>query len=417
MPDHSAFGDIVVHEMGQPSRVDRLRGVLRTVRRGGPSLQEAFLESPTVSARIQQELASLDVDLEVIDTVRMIQHVRSVRPRGRRILYLDDLFSVRYRRMLELSPTEAAQTDFDPLGQFADHVPGPLRRLTTIDWSRRRLLSLEAARIGSSEIRAAKESTLSLLLNPHEAAALRRATGARVESIPPSVPALGGTARPWHGRPEYVFVGLLSVAHNHDGLTWFLRSGMPKLLRYQPDAVLHVLGRGASPVLRAAAEPYGDHVRIHGYVADLDDAIGDACALVNTLRFGSGVKIKTLEALSRGIPVVSTWFGAEGIASRTRPGLTVVNDAAAAGLALARLADPDVRGPESAGALALFESRFSAPVVAPAYDAVFGTRTVDAPISLLADAPGTNGSLVGVSASAPVGPSTSPEFPDVASRP
>ena len=135
---------------------------------------------------------------------------------------------------------------------------------------------------------------------------------------------------------------MLSIAHNDDGLSWFLRDGMPELLRLHPDAVLHVIGRGASPQVVALAEEHGDSVRLHGYVEDLDALVGSCCAMVNVLRFGSGVKIKVLDALARGLPVVTTEVGAEGI-GESSPGLVVTGSAAEAGRELARLTDPAAR--------------------------------------------------------------------------
>jgi glycosyltransferase involved in cell wall biosynthesis len=367
------FCDVVLHEIGRPTRADRLVGLAGALRPRGQSLQEAFLRSRHLSRAIQDTLADIDADLELVDTIRMNQHVSGYIGRGKRVLYLDDLFSVRYRRMLQLPPAEARQSGFDPLGQFAQNVPRLLRPLTRMSWSRRILLSSEARRVERSEIRAARTASLSLLLNEDEAAALRSVSGGRVMAIPPSLPQPTRSIRPWHGRPEFIFVGLLSLAHNHDGLSWFLRDGMEILLRECPKAVLHVIGRGAAPSLLARGGRFGDHVRFHGFVDDID-AIGESCALVNTLRFGSGVKIKTLDALARGLPVVATPLAAEGISSSPRPGLIIVNNAAEAGWALARLTDRQVRASEGVAAARFFMDRFSPAVVAHIYDKAFGTQ-------------------------------------------
>jgi glycosyltransferase involved in cell wall biosynthesis len=367
------FGDVVLHELGRPTRADRLVGVAGALRPRGQSLQEAFLRSRHLSRAIQDTLADIDADLELVDTIRMNQHVSGHTSRAKRVLYLDDLFSVRYQRMLQLPPAEARKSGFDPLGQFAQNVPRLLRPLTRMSWSRRVLLSSEARRVERSENQAARTASLSLLLNEDEAAALRSSSGGRVMAIPPSLPQPTRPIRGWHGRPEFVFVGLLSLAHNHDGLSWFLRDGMEILLRECPNAVLHVIGRGAAHSLLARGGRYGDHVRFHGFVDDID-AIGESCALVNTLRFGSGVKIKTLDALARGLPVVATPLGAEGILSSSRPGLTIVDSAAEAGWALARLTDRQVRASEGVAAARFFSARFSPAVVADIYDEAFGTH-------------------------------------------
>ncbi|WP_392465420.1 glycosyltransferase [Arsenicicoccus cauae] len=374
------FKGVQVHEMGQPSRTDQLIGLVRGVLLRRQSLQEAFLGSPRVAATVQQTLADLDPDLEIIDTVRMEQHVAGRRFRGRRVLYLDDLFSVRYTRMLEVLRDERIDADFDPLGQFSHNVPAQLHWLTRAPLTRRALLRFERGRVARSERRAARTNPTSVLLNAEEARHLREETGAAVVAIPPSIPGLSRSAHQpdrWDGRPEFAFVGLLSLAHNHDGLGWFLREGMDELLALQPDARLHVIGRDADESLLADAARHGDQVVVHGFVPDLDEALSRMCALVNPLRFGSGIKIKTLDALARGLPVVSTPVAAEGIATHSRPGLIVVPDVVEAARALAALVDPIVRERQTQGAQALYAQRFADPVVAAAYDEVFGTARED----------------------------------------
>lgn len=374
------FEGVQVHEMGRPSRTDQLVGLVRGVLLRRQSLQEAFLGSPRVAATVQQTLVDLDPDLEIIDTVRMEQHVAGRRFRGRRVLYLDDLFSVRYTRMLEVLRDKRIDTDFDPLGQFSHNVPSRLHWLTRAPLTREALLRFERGRVARSERRAARANPTSVLLNAEEARHLRAETGAAVVAVPPSIPGLDETSHQpdrWDGRPEFAFVGLLSLAHNHDGLGWFLREGMDELLALQPDARLHVIGRDADESLLADAARHGDRVVAHGFVPDLDEALSRMCALVNPLRFGSGIKIKTLDGLARGLPVVSTPVAAEGIATQSRPGLTVVPDAVEAARALAALVDPAVRSREAQGAHALYAERYADPVVAAAYDEVFGTARED----------------------------------------
>lgn len=371
---HDGFEGVQVHEMGRPSRLDQVRSLVRRVALSRASLQEAFLASPRVRSHVQQTLTDVDADLEIVDTVRMAQHVQRQRGRGRRVLYLDDLFSVRYSRMLEVLHDEDVDADFDPLGQFSSNVPQALHGLTQLPLTRRLLLRFERRRVRLSELRAAREHEVSVLLNEQEATDLSRETGARVVSVPPSIPRLAEVAdNPdlWQGDPSFVFVGLLSLAHNHDGLVWFLQEGMPELLARRPDAVLHVVGRDASESLLHEAARYGSSVVVHGYVADLDDLLARSCALVNPLRFGSGIKIKTLDALARGLPVVCTPVAAEGIVPGSVPGVRVVADAREAAAALVELVDPEHRAAEAEGARRLYAERFSDPVVGEIYDEVF----------------------------------------------
>jgi len=377
LADLTEFGDIVVHELGRRRRGELIANLVLGVPLRRLSLQEAFTASRSVQARLHAVLATLDADLEIVDTIRMSQLTEDIPHRGRRVLYLDDLFSERYRRMLAVLDDDDAGSHFDPLGQFTVHVPGPLRGLTQRRHFRRALLYLEQWLVARREVRAVQRVELSLLLNRAEVATLEERSGAAVMAIPPLVAAPGRSDTQWSGRPDFCFVGMLSIAHNDDGLSWFLREGMPELLRLHPDAVLHVIGRGASPQVVELAEAHGEHVRLHGYVEDLDALVGSCCAMVNVLRFGSGVKIKVLDALARGLPVVTTEVGAEGI-GESSPGLVIASSAAEAGRELARLTRPEARAAAAGDAARIYAEHYAPQVAHAAYDAAFGT-TVSTP--------------------------------------
>lgn len=377
LTDTTGFGEVVVHELGRRRRHELIANLALGVPLRGLSLQEAFTASRSVHHRLRTVLATLDADLEIVDTIRMSQLTEGIPHRGRRVLYLDDLFSERYRRMLAVLDDDDASAHFDPLGQFTVHVPRPLRGLTRRRHFRRGLLLLERVLVARREVRAVQHVELSLLLNETEVETLRGRAAARVIAVPPLVAAPTARRAQWSGRPEFCFVGMLSIAHNDDGLSWFLREGMPELLRRHPDAVLHVVGRGASPTVLELAERLGASVRLHGYVEDLDALVGSCCAMVNVLRFGSGVKIKVLDALARGLPVVTTDVGAEGIGS-TSPGLVIADSAAEAGRELARLADPTARAEAADDAARIYSRRYAPDVVHAAYDFAFGTAVASA---------------------------------------
>ncbi len=368
----SELDDIVVHELGSPRRSEQLLAVARMLvgRRG--SLQESLLWSPSISRRIAQLRDEIGADLEVIDTVRISQLMPT--SSARRVLYMDDLFSVRYERMLAVLDSDGYASDFDPLGQFSRFVPSRLRWMTSSGATRRLLLQFELSRVAETERRAAAEADVAVLLNNEEADFLRSITGAQVVTMPPTLVDQRPRVVEWDGSPEYLFIGLLSVAHNHDGLSWFLEQGMPKLLARRPDARLHIAGAGASPELHRLAARFGDSVVMHGFVEDLDEVMAGRCCLISPLRFGSGVKIKILEALARGLPVVATPVAAEGLGELEASGVVVVEDMSEAARALDDLARPDQRQPVARDALVTYYERFSADVAGRSYDAVFGTR-------------------------------------------
>lgn len=127
--------------------------------------------------------------------------------------------------------------------------------------------------------------------------------------------------RPYDPRPdkaatlEILFCGSLAYPPNIDGLLWFASEAWPLIVQRQPRARLTVIGRGGTPERFAAlrATPGIDFV---GEVADVTPYYARAGVFVCPLREGSGTRLKILEAMALGNPVVSTGIGAEGIQVR-----------------------------------------------------------------------------------------------------
>lgn len=105
------------------------------------------------------------------------------------------------------------------------------------------------------------------------------------------------------GDPEgaLLFVGTMQYPPNRSAVEWMARELLPHL----PGEVVDVVGPGAVP-----SHP---QVRARGFVEDLEAVWASACALVVPLRSGGGTRLKVLEAMAHGLPVVSTALGVEGL--------------------------------------------------------------------------------------------------------
>jgi glycosyltransferase involved in cell wall biosynthesis len=109
-----------------------------------------------------------------------------------------------------------------------------------------------------------------------------------------------------------LFLGSLFYEPNHDGLLWFYREIWPRVRGESPGAVLTVIGNGSEFVSDQALR--GDpSVRFLGRVQDVMPFHQAAALMVVPLRMGSGTRLKILEAMSAGTPVVSTTIGCGGI--------------------------------------------------------------------------------------------------------
>ena len=110
-------------------------------------------------------------------------------------------------------------------------------------------------------------------------------------------------------RNAIVFTGAMNYRPNTDAVTFFVRQVFPLILDQRPDAIFYAVGVGPPPELRRLAGP---NVVITGRVPDVKPYLRKASVYVAPVRFGSGTRIKVIEALAAGRPIVSTTLGCEG---------------------------------------------------------------------------------------------------------
>ncbi len=116
----------------------------------------------------------------------------------------------------------------------------------------------------------------------------------------------------FHERRDIMFVGGFAHRPNGDAVSWFCKNVFPLILRRLPDIKFRVVGSSPSQELRKLSSR---NVEIVGRVSDeeLERLYAQTKLVVIPLRFGAGVKGKLIEAMHKGIPVVSTSIGVEGI--------------------------------------------------------------------------------------------------------
>jgi polysaccharide biosynthesis protein PslH len=102
-----------------------------------------------------------------------------------------------------------------------------------------------------------------------------------------------------------LFFGAINYFPNSDGLKYFLASIFPHL----PEAKLRVVGHTPEALFALAS----DRVEMKGWVDDVRLEIAKAAVVIAPLRVGGGTRLKILEAMSMGKPIVSTPEGAEGL--------------------------------------------------------------------------------------------------------
>ena len=124
-----------------------------------------------------------------------------------------------------------------------------------------------------------------------------------------------------------VFLGSLDWRPNQDGARLLLDSIFPAVKAAEPRASLAIVGRNPPDWLKEhAARTPG--VRVFGNVPDVRPFLATCGMTVVPLRVGGGSRLKILESLSMGTPVVSTRIGAEGLRLESRKHFSVTLDEA-----------------------------------------------------------------------------------------
>ena len=134
------------------------------------------------------------------------------------------------------------------------------------------------------------------------------------KELPPAIP----------GPIDHVFhIGSMDWDPNVQGVQWFLDHVWPVVLRELPEAQLKLAGRKFSDQLHV----HRTNTTVLGEVPNAWDVLCDSGIMIIPLRSGSGMRIKAIEAMAAGRPVVSTSLGMEGIHGENGTHFFIADDA------------------------------------------------------------------------------------------
>lgn len=113
------------------------------------------------------------------------------------------------------------------------------------------------------------------------------------------------------GEKRIGFLGSLDWTPNILGLKWFIKNVWPVVSQRSPETTLHIAGRNGNKNLPALFS--GRNIIYYGEVENSTDFIDDKTIMITPIFAGSGIKIKVMEAMSRGKVVIATTGAVEGI--------------------------------------------------------------------------------------------------------
>ncbi len=202
----------------------------------------------------------------------------------------------------------------------------------------RPFMALEAGRIKQYEGRLIQEFDHTLAVSEVDRRALleaaepvksyeRKKTSPRISVIPIAVDSE-------HLRPisrveqsqDILSISTLFYPPNADGLRWFVNQVFPLVRNQVPGARLTIVGSRPPRDILELGRRNADCVQVSGYVPDLQPYLERAALIIVPVRAASGMRVRILEALARGIPVVTTKTGVEGIDAVNREHLLVADE-------------------------------------------------------------------------------------------
>jgi glycosyltransferase involved in cell wall biosynthesis len=252
--------------------------------------------SPRVNAALEKILEEGAFDVVQLESVHLMQYLPAIRAARSRPLVLADWHNI----------------ESELMRRYAETVRSQARRLVAwrtarlIEAAERKLLAAADAHIVASE----RERGKLAALHPAKIHVVPNGVDVAHFSDTEIAAACNRLRQPADGRRGLLFVGMMDYHANIDGVVWFVREVWPELRRRLAHPQLTIVGRNPSEEIRRLA---ASDVVVTGTVEDVRPFYATAAAVVVPLRVGSGTRLKILEAMAAGVPVVSTRLGAEGL--------------------------------------------------------------------------------------------------------
>jgi glycosyltransferase involved in cell wall biosynthesis len=300
------------------------------------------------------------------------------------------------RAMRDLVDSLAAEQVYDiahadqlNMGQFAERVPSTFKVLDAHNalwllykrlWEtmqpglRKWLLGRDWRLLKEYEGQMARKFDAVLAVSQQDQAALLEAAGAerKITVIPIAIDTDEAdlvVREP--GANHILHLGTMYWPPNIDGVMWFLREVFPHIRQHFPKAVFDVVGSRPPLILQELGRA-DSGIDVAGYVEDVTPFLKQAGVFVVPLRAGGGMRVKILNALAEGIPIVSTKLGCEGIDVTDGEDILIADkpgDFAAAVLRL--LDDPELGQRLSRNGRRLVEERYDYRTACLPLDAVY----------------------------------------------
>jgi glycosyltransferase involved in cell wall biosynthesis len=167
----------------------------------------------------------------------------------------------------------------------------------------------QARRYRKLETRAVRAADLAWCASDEEKAVIAKEIPAQKIAVIPTIHELHDREKAFEERKDLLFVGNFAHRPNADAVHFFMRDVFPLIEKSLPNLRLYTVGDNPSAEISGYSS---DRVQVTGHVPDLRPFWQSCRVFIAPLRFGAGTKGKVGDAMSYGLPLVTTSIGAEG---------------------------------------------------------------------------------------------------------
>jgi len=154
-----------------------------------------------------------------------------------------------------------------------------------------------------------------------------------------------------------VFNGALTYYANYEAMQFFIGQILPLILKQVPEVNLSITGSTVNVDFDSFV--VNKNIVLTGYLDDIRPVVSNAWACVVPLREGGGTRLKILEAMALGTPVISTSKGAEGLTVTHNENILIADDPIEFARQTVRLVqNTDLRSRLAINARRLVESKY-----------------------------------------------------------
>jgi GT2 family glycosyltransferase len=162
----------------------------------------------------------------------------------------------------------------------------------------------------AKELKAIAEVDSTILVSSAELEILQPQIPNKILEVMPLAYDVPGTNKGYEQREGIAFIGGGHHPPNIDAILFFAKEVMPLVNETLPDIKFHIVGANPpSEILELESE----NIIVHGFIEDLNNFLDQMKISVAPMRFGAGMKGKICTTLGKGVPVIATPVGAEGL--------------------------------------------------------------------------------------------------------